>query len=64
MKGYGNLGKEQGNMSPKVESYQRPESAFSQKQFGTTTEYIARQDKHQGKQASDIKKQAYQGRYS
>ena len=54
----------QGDMNPHVEDYQRPHSDYSQEQFGSTLNYIGRQDKHRSKEASDIKKQAYQGRYN
>jgi hypothetical protein len=54
----------QGNMSPHVEDYQRPNGDYSQEQFGHTLEYIERQDRHQKEMASGIKKQAYKGRYS
>lgn len=54
----------QGEMSPTVNDYERPESNFSQAGFSKTTEYLARQDKFVNKEASDIRKQAYQGRYS
>lgn len=57
-------GYDQGDMSPKVESYQKPESSFAEGQFGTTTEYIARQDKFVEKEAKGLKGQAYKGRYS
>ena len=69
----GHMGKEskmshkghtQGDMSPMVEDFQRPEKDFSQKGFSKTTEYIERRDKFEGKNAKDIEKQAYQGRYS
>lgn len=61
---YANLGKDQGNMSPRVENYQRPASNYSQEGFSKTTQYIERQDMNKGKEASKIKGQAYQGRYS
>lgn len=61
MKEYGN---EQGDMKAHVESYQKPVSEFSQEQFGKTLNYIERQDKHQTKQSSVIKKQSYMGRYT
>jgi hypothetical protein len=57
-------GKNQGDMSPKVTDYQAPASNYSQMDANKTTQYIERQDKIQGKQASKIKGQAYQGRYS
>ena len=57
-------GVKQGDMSPHVVDYQKPESDFSQTGFSKTTEYVERQDAFQRKEASEIKKQAYQGRYS
>jgi hypothetical protein len=58
------MGYHQGDMSPKVEDYQRPEGDFSQSGFSKTTEYIERQDKHQKMMAHDVRKQSYSGRYS
>jgi hypothetical protein len=57
-------GHDQGNMNPMVEDYQRPVANFAEHQFGKTLEYIERHDKFEGKEAKDIEKQAYQGRYS
>ena len=57
-------GYEQGEMNPTVESYQKPEKAFSQRDENKTTEYIERQDKRQDMMSKDINKQAYSGRYS
>ncbi len=54
----------QGDMSPSVKDYQKPMKDYSQEGFSKTTQYIERQDKFQSKEASGIKKQAYQGRYS
>lgn len=54
----------QGDMSPKVEDYQKPESNFSERGFSKTLDYVERQDKFVGKEASKIKGQHYQGRYS
>ena len=54
----------QGEMAPKVEDFQRPEASFAEKQFGTTTDYIERQDRFIDKEASEIRKQDYKGRYS
>ncbi len=54
----------QGDMSPHVEDYQSPMASFSQEGFNKTTQYIERQDKHRNRAASDVKKQAYVGRYS
>ena len=54
----------QGDMSPRVEDYQKPMSSFAEGQFGGTTEYIARQDKFIEKEAKELNKQSYKGRYS
>lgn len=54
----------QGNMSPHVEDYQKPRSDFSQEGFSKTTEYVERQDSFQRREAKEIEKQAYKGRYS
>lgn len=56
--------KEQGNMSPKVEDYQKPLSNYSQEGFSKTTQYIERQDAFVNKEAAEVRKQAYKGRYS
>ncbi len=60
----GKAGYTQGDMSPKVDSYQKPENDFAERGFNKTTEYIERQDKRQSEMCKDIKKQGYQGRYS
>ena len=54
----------QGDMSPHVSNYQKPTSSYSQEGFSKTTDYIERQDRIQNKMASDVRKQAYKGRYS
>jgi hypothetical protein len=54
----------QGDMSPTVESYQKPENDFAERGFSKTTEYVERQDKMQSGMAKDLNKQSYQGRYS
>jgi hypothetical protein len=54
----------QGDMSPKVEDYQKTESEFAERGFSKTTEYIERQDRCQHGRARKLDKQAYQGRYS
>lgn len=61
MKGYGS---KQGDMSPKVDDYQKPASNWSQVQPGKTDEYIARQDAHQSAACSKVKNMSYKGRYS
>lgn len=57
-------GYEQGDMKPTVESYQKGEKDFSQRDENKTTEYIERQDRCQSKMCKDVNKQAYKGRYS
>ena len=54
----------QGDMSPHVVDYQKPSSDFSQEGFSKTTEYIERQDAYQRREAKEVEKQAYKGRYS
>lgn len=54
----------QGDMSSHVEDYQKPMSDYSQEGFSKTTEYVERQDAFQKREATDIKRQGYKGRYS
>lgn len=54
----------QGDMSPTVEDYQKPNSEYSQSFMNKTTDYIGRHNSYESKEASGIKKQAYKGRYS
>lgn len=63
-KDMGKMGYIQGDMSPKVDDYQRPAGNYSQADFNKTTEYVMRQDKFVNKECSAIKKQGYKGRYS
>jgi hypothetical protein len=58
------MGYTQGDMSPHVEDYQKPHKDYSQEGFSKTLEYIERQDKFQGREAMDVERQAYKGRYS
>lgn len=60
----GTLGLEQGDMSPKIDDYQKPMKNFSQEGFSKTLQYIERKDSFEHKEATDIEKQAYKGRYS
>lgn len=60
----GKAGLRQGDMAPKVKDMQRPESKFAERGFSKTTDYIERHDRFEGKEASMIKKQHYEGRYS
>lgn len=57
-------GLNQGDMSPVVKEYQKPEKDFSQEGFSKTLDYIGRQDRFQETEASTVEKQAYHGRYS
>lgn len=57
-------GVNQGDMKPTVESYQKPEKDFAERQFNKTLDYVERQNKFQSKMAKGIEKQGYQGRYS
>ena len=56
-------GYKQGDMKPVVKDYQRSERSFPERDFGKTTEYIARQDRMQDKNAMKIRNTAYRGRY-
>lgn len=60
----GHAGYKQGDMSPHVADYQKPEKDFAERGFSKTDEYIERQDRFQGREAKQVKKQAYMGRYS
>lgn len=62
--GLAKAGYAQGEMSPKIENYEKPMSDFAESGFSKTLQYVERQDKFQKKEASEIKKQHYQGRYS
>lgn len=57
-------GLNQGDMSPSIKDFQRPEKSFSQEGFSKTLDYIGRQNSFTDKEASGIEKQAYKGRYS
>ena len=57
-------GLNQGDMNPRIKDYQKPSKDFSQEGFSKTLDYIERQDKFQGAEASAVEKQAYHGRYS
>jgi hypothetical protein len=62
--GMAKKGYNQGDMSPHVEDYQKPEGDFAERGFSKTLEYVERQDKFQGNMSKDLKKQSYIGRYS
>lgn len=58
------MGYMQGDMKPVVEDFHKPEDEYSQRGFSKTTDYIERQNKFQHKEAKEVEKQAYMGRYS
>ncbi len=58
----GMKGKNQGDMSPKVEDMECKSN--SQHDFSKTTEYVERRKAFEMKNNKDINKQAYKGRYS
>lgn len=57
-------GYRQGDMTPRVTDFQKPDSDYSQSGFSKTDEYIERQDRFQSRESAEIKKQGYIGRYS
>ncbi len=57
-------GHDQGNMSPHMKDFQKPEKDFAERQFSKTLEYVERQNSHQSGMAKGLEKQAYRGRYS
>ena len=59
MKGY-----YQGDMKPEVKDMAKPKACFAQSYDQSTTNYIARQDRTQVKQASKLRGEAFKGRYS
>ena len=58
------LGYNEGNMSAKVENFQKPEKDYPERGFSKTTEYIERQNATQSAMSKDVEKQHYKGRYS
>ena len=57
-------GRAQGDMSAHVADIQKPHKDFSQEGFSKTLDYVERQDKFQAREAKEIEKQGYMGRYS
>lgn len=57
-------GYDQGDMKPHVSDYQKPMSDYSQEGFSKTLDYIDRRDRFEAREASELKKQDYKGRYS
>ena len=57
-------GLKQGDMSPHIKDFQKPEGDFAERGFSKTLEYISRQDRMQGGMEKGLNKQAYNGRYS
>jgi len=56
-------GSKQGDMSPDVKDYQRPQSTYAEDGFSKTTQYVERKNKFEEREASKLRKQPYQGRY-
>lgn len=52
-----------GDMSPEVKDYQCPDSCYTDRQPGKTTEYVERQERMVESEASKIRSQEYKGRY-
>jgi hypothetical protein len=57
-------GVDQGDMSPHIKDYQKPEGEFAERGFSKTLEYVQRQDRMQGGMSKGLNKQSYNGRYS
>lgn len=53
----------QGDMKPKVEDMQKPESCYSQMYDQSTLNYVERQNRIQKSESSQIKSQKHKGRY-
>jgi hypothetical protein len=53
-----------GNMSVEVKDYQPSKMEFAGAESGKATEYISRTEKRMDKDAGQVRKQAYKGRYS
>jgi hypothetical protein len=63
---YGDMGKKgysQGDMSPSVKDFQKPESCYSQKYDQSPTMYMERQNSRQGHEAGKLKRENHKGRY-
>jgi hypothetical protein len=60
--GYGN--RSAGDMSVEVKDYQPGEKEFAGAMKDTANTYIPRTEKRMAKDAGQVKKQAYQGRYA
>lgn len=53
-----------GRMESQTDDYQKPMKDYSQAGFSKTVEYIERQDAFQAREANEIERQDYKGRYS
>jgi hypothetical protein len=56
-------GNNPGDMSPEVKSYQPSEKEFAGKEFGKANDYIERKEKQMSRDAGEIRRKAYKGRY-
>ncbi len=59
MKGY-----KQGDMNPDVKDFQKPKDCYTQSYDQAPLNYIERQNRRQGKDASKLRGEAFKGRYS
>lgn len=56
-------GNKMGDMSVGVKDYQPSKSEFAGAESGKANEYISRTEKRMNRDASQVRKQAYKGRY-
>lgn len=62
-----NMAKEgyvQGDMKSVTEDIQKPDSNFAERQFSKTLEYNERHNAFEKREAKELEKQSYKGRYS
>ena len=63
---YGDMGMKgyrQGDMSPTVKDFQKPEGCYSQKYDQSPTRYMERQDYMQKHEAGKLRREDHKGRY-
>lgn len=60
---YKNSSSKQGNMSPTVDNYSKPEGCYAQKFDQAPLNYIERNNSMQKHEASKLRGEAYKGRY-
>ena len=59
----GSYGYKQGNMTPKVDDYSKPEACYAQRFDQAPLNYVSRNNSMQKKEASQLRSEAYKGRY-